>query len=64
MITRRVCVYPKDIHRITGRSMRYSQAVFQKMKQFFGKNQYQAITVKEFADFSGIPEAVIRANLD
>ncbi len=64
MITKRVCVYPKDIHRLTGKSMRASQSIFRKMKRFFGKRENQAVTVKEFADFSGIPEAVIRANLD
>ncbi|MFZ6664529.1 hypothetical protein [Peijinzhouia sedimentorum] len=64
MRTKRICIHTKDIQRLTGRSLRYSQLALKKMKDFYGKKQSQEITVEEFAQFSGIPEGIIRPCLD
>jgi hypothetical protein len=56
---RRVCIYPKDIQRITGRRERYGRKLLQDIRNYFGKESYQFITTKEFAEYSGIEEEVV-----
>nr|BFF38531.1 hypothetical protein BACY1_03360 [Tenacibaculum mesophilum] len=60
MNRKRACIYPKDIQRITGRSERYGRKLLQDIKDFFGKESYQFITIKEFAEYSGIKEEIIK----
>jgi hypothetical protein len=50
----RACIYPKDIQCITGRSERYGRKLINDIKEHFGKQSYQFITSKEFAEYSGI----------
>lgn len=59
MNRKRACIYPKDIQRITGRSERYGRKLLQDIRNFFGKESYQFITVKEFAEYSGIEEETV-----
>ena len=54
MITKRVCIYPKDIQRITGRSERYGRKLLQEIRKFFDKEPHQFITLEEFSEYSGI----------
>ncbi|NQY01146.1 MAG: hypothetical protein HRT70_08490 [Flavobacteriaceae bacterium] len=54
MITKRVCIYPKDIQRITGRSERYGRKLLQDIKTYLDKKPHQFVTVREFAEYSGI----------
>ncbi|WP_317197642.1 hypothetical protein, partial [Neotamlana laminarinivorans] len=56
----RACIYPKDIQRITGRTERYGRKLLSKIKQHFNKEPHQFITIKEFAEYSGINEDVIK----
>ncbi|MBN7814193.1 hypothetical protein [Algoriphagus pacificus] len=60
MLTKRCIIYPKDIMMITGRSERYAQAMIHKIREFHGKEIHQFITVREFAEFSGITEEQIQ----
>lgn len=50
----RLCIYPKDIQRITGKSERYSRALIQKIKTVLGKPDYQVLTVDEFCTYMGL----------
>ncbi|WP_281980330.1 hypothetical protein [Tenacibaculum mesophilum] len=59
MNRKRACIYPKDIQRITGRSERYGRKLLQDIKNFLGKESYQFITIKEFAEYSGIEEEIV-----
>ena len=63
MNPKRACIYPKDIQRITGRSERYGRKLLNDTKNFFGKESYQFITIKEFAEYSGIEEEIINKYL-
>uniref|UniRef100_UPI00404908C4 hypothetical protein n=1 Tax=Gelidibacter sp. TaxID=2018083 RepID=UPI00404908C4 len=54
MKTERLCIYPKDIQRITGRSERYGRNLLNDIKKYFDKQPHQFITVQEFAEYSGI----------
>lgn len=59
MITKRACIYPKDIQRITGRSERYGRKLLQDIRNYLGKESYQFITIKEFSEYSGIEEEIV-----
>lgn len=65
MTTRkRVCIYPKDIQRITGRSDRYGRKLLQEIKKFLGKENYQFITIKEFSEYSGIELETVKTYIN
>lgn len=49
----RLCIYPKDVQRITGKSERYGRMLLQKIKQHFEKEEHQFVTVEEFCKYTG-----------
>ncbi|MEZ4802290.1 MAG: hypothetical protein R2797_05920 [Gelidibacter sp.] len=55
----RACIFPKDIHCITGRSERYGRKLLNDIREHFGKEPHQFITIEEFAEYSGIKEEII-----
>ena len=63
LITKRACIYPKDIQRITGRSERYGRKLINKIKEYLDKEPHQFITVQDFANYSGIEEETINKYL-
>lgn len=54
MNPKRICIYPKDIQLITGRSERYGRKLIQDIKEYLGKESHQFITITEFSEYSGI----------
>ena len=50
----RLCIYPKDVQIVTGKSERYGRRLLQKMKKSFSKESHQYITVEEFCTFTGL----------
>lgn len=54
MKTMRVCIYPKDVQRITGKSERYGRLLLQRIKTHFDKEPHQFVTVIEFSEYTGI----------
>ena len=50
----RVCIYPKDIQRITGKSYRQSTRLMQKIKRDLNKLDNEFLTIDEFCTYSGI----------
>lgn len=59
MKTVRVCIYPKDIQGITGRSERFGRKLINQMKEYFGKEPHQFITANEFSEYTGIDQETI-----
>ena len=59
MNSKRACIYPKDIQRITGRSERYGRKLLNDIKNFLDKEPHQFITVDEFSEYSGIQLDVV-----
>lgn len=49
----RLCIYPKDVQRITGKSERYGRMLLQKIKGYFEKEEHQFVTVEEFCKYTG-----------
>ncbi|MCU0355061.1 MAG: hypothetical protein MUD08_15175, partial [Cytophagales bacterium] len=55
-LTKRICVYTKDIQRITGRSERYARQLLSRIRQANRKEAGSLVTVKEFCRFTKIGE--------
>jgi len=64
-IPKRVCVYPKDVQRITGRSEKYARRLLNTIRQNLNKQSYQFVTIEEFAQHVGIDiETVMQFIID
>ncbi len=53
MRTRRICIYAKDIQRITGKSEKTGYRILDAIRKKHGKQPHQFITINEFADYAG-----------
>ena len=51
---KRICIYPKDIQRITGKSERQSRNILAKIKAHNNKEKHQMVTIYEFCDYMGL----------
>ena len=56
MALKRICIYPKDIQCITGKSDRYGRKLLRDIRQKLGKKSHQYVTIKEFCDYTGLKE--------
>lgn len=59
----RMCVYPKDVQLILGRSERYGRKLLAKIKQELGKQPHQYVSVDEFANHVGLDPDQVRKYL-
>jgi len=55
MEVKRICIYPKDIQRITGKSERYGRLLLAKIREHNEKEEHQFVTVDEFCQYTGLP---------
>jgi len=51
---KRVCIYPKDVQRITGKSYRYSRLLLIAIKKNLNKQEHQLISIDEFCQYTGL----------
>jgi ribose 5-phosphate isomerase RpiB len=57
----RLCIYPKDIMIITGRSDKYGRTLIKKIKEHLNKQQHQVVSVEEFCQYMGLQlETVVK----
>lgn len=54
MVVKRICIYPKDIQRITGKSERYGRLLLAKIREQNEKDEHQFVTVDEFCLYTGL----------
>lgn len=52
--TCRICIYPKDISIITGKTERYGRKLIEKIRRHLSKTENQFVSVKEFCDYTGL----------
>ena len=57
--TKRACIYPKDVQRITGKSERYSRKLLNKIREENSKKPHQFISVDEFCKFTGLAPSIV-----
>ena len=55
----RLCIYAKDISNITGKGQRYAQRLLKNIRFVLNKSEHQFVTVKEFAEYTGIDLGLI-----
>jgi hypothetical protein len=60
----RLCIYPKDIQIITGKSDRYGRYLIKKIKEHFNKEQHQVVTIDEFCQYMGLRFDVVLKQLN
>lgn len=57
----KVCVYPSDVERITGKTYRQARLYLIKIKKHLEKEDHQLVSIGEFCSYTGLPlEEVMR----
>ncbi len=51
---KRLCIYPKDIQRITGKSYRQSVRVLQKIRKDLRKLDNEFVSIEEFCTYTSL----------
>jgi len=59
----RLCIYPKDIMIVTGKSERYGRYLIQRIKDHFNKEDHQVVTIDEFCEYMGLQSQEVKNNL-
>ena len=59
----RICIYPKDVQIITGKSGSYARRMVNKIKARFDKSGDQVITIQEFCEYLGLNEELVAQRL-
>ena len=55
----RICIYPKDIARITGKSYRQSLRIYHAIKKVNHKQPHQVVTLEELCAYLGLEKEVV-----
>ena len=56
----RICIYPKDVQVVTGKSERYGRTIINKIKERLNKEAHQLVTIDEFCDFMGFETSKVQ----
>lgn len=51
---KRVCIYPKDIQCITGKSYRQSTRILNEIRKSFNKPKKSLVSIDEFCGYTGL----------
>ncbi len=60
----RICIYPKDIMLITGKSERYGRKLLEKIRLKHQKEEHQFVTIKEFCSYTGLDITDVQSQLN
>ncbi len=53
---KRICIYPKDVAIITGKTERHGRSLLSRIREHLEKENHQVISVTEFCDYIGLKE--------
>ncbi len=53
---KRLCIYPKDIQRITGKSYRQSIRLLQKIRKDLNKLENEFVSIEEFCNYTSLKQ--------
>ena len=59
----RICIYPKDVQLITGKSERWGRDIIKKIKMSYNKEKHHLVTVEEFCNYTGLSPASVEKKL-
>ena len=54
MQIKRICIYPKDIERITGKSYRQSTRMLKAIRKSLNKLENELVSIEEFCQYAGL----------
>ena len=54
MEVKRICIYPKDVQRITGKSERYGRSLLAQIRIHYNKQEHQFVSIDEFCQYTGL----------
>jgi hypothetical protein len=63
-VPQRICIYPKDIMLITGKSERYGRKLLEKIRSKYQKEEHQFVTIKEFCSYTGLDITDVQSQLN
>ena len=52
---KQLCLYPKEVAIIIGKSQTTAQTLVRTIKDAHGKAKHQALTIREFCEYMGFP---------
>jgi len=52
---KQLCIYPKEVAVITGKSASTAQNLVRTIKDSLGKAKHQVLTIREFCDYMAMP---------
>ena len=59
----RVCIYPKDVQIVTGKSERWGRDVIKKIKTHLEKQPHQLVSIDEFCLYTGLSASIVKEKL-
>jgi len=62
-VPKRICIYPKDVQCITGKSYRQSARLLQKIKEEQSKPKSSLVSVEEFCEHTGLKRQLVESFL-
>jgi hypothetical protein len=62
-VSKRVCIYPKDIQRITGKSYRQSTRILNEIRKSLRKPKNSLVSIVEFCEHTGLKIEEVRGAL-
>ena len=62
-VPKRVCIYPKDIQRITGKSYRQSTRILNEIRKSLRKPKNSLVSIAEFCEHTGLKMEEVRGAL-
>ena len=63
-IPKRVCIYPKDIQRITGKSYRQSIRLMQKIRKDLRKQENELVSIEEFCQYTSLKYELVEPHIN
>lgn len=58
-----ICIYPKDIQILIGKSERYARKVVAQIRRHYAKSKCQLLTIKEFCDYMSLNEDEVKSSI-
>ena len=55
----RLCIYPKDVQVITGKSERYGRSLIRKIKDANNKPLKNLVSIEEFCSYTGLEKSSV-----
>ena len=59
----RICIYPKDVQVVTGKSERYGRTIIKTIKEQLNNESHQLVTIDEFCDFMGLNVEEVKSSI-